>query len=51
MIVLGLSFYYHDSAAAIVKDGVLVAAADHGYCDGASHHRQDVRPSRARTPR
>jgi carbamoyltransferase len=28
MIVLGLSFYYHDSAAAIVKDGVLVAAAE-----------------------
>ncbi len=25
--VLGLSFYYHDSAAALVKDGVLVAAA------------------------
>lgn len=28
MIVLGLSFYYHDSAAALVKDGVLVAAAE-----------------------
>ncbi|MEL6713811.1 MAG: carbamoyltransferase [Planctomycetota bacterium] len=27
MIVLGLSFYYHDSSAALVKDGVLVAAA------------------------
>lgn len=25
--VLGLSFYYHDSAAALVKDGVLVAAS------------------------
>ncbi|MEO0651676.1 MAG: carbamoyltransferase [Planctomycetota bacterium] len=28
MNVLGLSFYYHDSAAALVKDGVLVAAAE-----------------------
>ena len=27
MNILGLSFYYHDSAAALVKDGVLVAAA------------------------
>jgi carbamoyltransferase len=26
--ILGLSFYYHDSAAALVKDGVLVAAAE-----------------------
>src|SRR5438034_6168946 len=28
MNVLGLSFYYHDSAAALVQDGVLVAAAE-----------------------
>ncbi|MBL8862871.1 MAG: carbamoyltransferase [Planctomycetes bacterium] len=28
MIVLGLSFYYHDSSAALVRDGVLVAAAE-----------------------
>ncbi len=28
MNVLGLSFYYHDSAAALVKNGVLVAAAE-----------------------
>jgi carbamoyltransferase len=27
MIILGISCYYHDSAAAIVKDGVLLAAA------------------------
>lgn len=27
MNVLGLSFYYHDSSAALVKDGVLVAAS------------------------
>lgn len=27
MNVLGLSFHYHDSAAALIKDGVLVAAA------------------------
>ena len=26
MNILGLSFYYHDSAAALVKDGVLTAA-------------------------
>ena len=28
MNVLGLSFYYHDSSAALVKDGVLVAASE-----------------------
>jgi carbamoyltransferase len=28
VIVLGLSFHYHDSAAALVRDGVLVAAAE-----------------------
>jgi carbamoyltransferase len=28
MNILGLSFYYHDSAAALVKDGVLAAAAE-----------------------
>ena len=27
MIVLGISAYYHDSAAALVKDGVILAAA------------------------
>lgn len=27
MYILGLSFYYHDSAAALIKDGELVAAA------------------------
>ena len=27
MIVLGISAFYHDSAAVIVRDGVLVAAA------------------------
>ena len=27
MIVLGISAYYHDSAAALVRDGVIVAAA------------------------
>jgi carbamoyltransferase len=27
MVVLGLSFFYHDSAAALVRDGVVVAAA------------------------
>ncbi|MBU0755955.1 MAG: hypothetical protein KJ645_12500, partial [Planctomycetes bacterium] len=28
MYILGLSFYYHDSAAALVKDGRLVSAAE-----------------------
>ncbi len=28
MYILGLSFYYHDSAAALVQDGVLIAAAE-----------------------
>ncbi len=28
MYILGLSFYYHDSAAALVHDGVVVAAAE-----------------------
>ena len=28
MYILGISCYYHDSAAAIIKDGVLIAAAD-----------------------
>ena len=28
MNILGLSFYYHDSAAALVQDGKLVAAAE-----------------------
>ncbi len=28
MLILGLSFYYHDSSAALVRDGVLVAAAE-----------------------
>jgi len=28
MNVLGLSFYYHDSSAALVKDGLLVAAVE-----------------------
>ena len=29
------------SASPFLRRRVLVAAADHGYCDGASHHRQD----------
>jgi len=28
MFILGISCYYHDSAAALLKDGVLIAAAD-----------------------
>jgi carbamoyltransferase len=28
MNILGLSFYYHDSSAALVQDGVLIAAAE-----------------------
>ena len=28
MYILGVSCYYHDAAAALLRDGVLVAAAD-----------------------
>ena len=28
MYILGLSFYYHDSAAALIHDGVVVAAGE-----------------------
>ena len=28
MYVLGLSFFYHDGSAALVKDGVVIAAAE-----------------------
>ncbi len=27
MLILGISCYYHDAAAALVRDGVIVAAA------------------------
>jgi len=33
--------YAQLSASPFLRRRVLVAAADHGYCDGASHHRQD----------
>ena len=33
--------YTQLSASPFLRRRVLVAAADHGYCDGASHHRQD----------
>jgi len=28
MYILGISCYYHDSSAALIKDGVIVAAAE-----------------------
>ena len=28
MYILGISCYYHDSAAALLEDGILVAAAE-----------------------
>ncbi|HEX9869474.1 MAG TPA: carbamoyltransferase N-terminal domain-containing protein, partial [Candidatus Tectomicrobia bacterium] len=28
MYILGISCYYHDAAAALIKDGMLVAAAE-----------------------
>jgi carbamoyltransferase len=28
MYILGISCYYHDSAAALIRDGVIVAAAE-----------------------
>ena len=30
MNILGISAYYHDSAAALVQDGAIVAAAQEG---------------------
>jgi carbamoyltransferase len=46
--ILGLSAYYHDSAAAVVKDGIIVAAAqeerftrikhDHAFPKNAAHY-------------
>ena len=40
MIILGLSAFYHDSAAAIVRDGVIVAAAQE---ERFSRRRHDAR--------
>ena len=28
MVILGISCYYHDAAAAIIEDGLLVAASE-----------------------
>ncbi len=28
MHILGLSFYYHDAAACLIRDGAIVAAAE-----------------------
>lgn len=38
MIVLGLSAYYHDSAAALVKDGVIIAAAEEERFNRVKHY-------------
>lgn len=38
MIVLGISAYYHDSAAAIVRDGTIVAAAEEERFNRIKHY-------------
>ena len=38
MIVLGISAYFHDSAAALVKDGVIVAAAEEERFNRIKHY-------------
>jgi hypothetical protein len=35
MNILGISAFYHDSAAALVRDGEIIAAA-HSYCAASS---------------
>jgi len=57
MHVLGISCYFHDAAAALVSDGVLVAAAeeerfsrikhDFGYPELAVRQRLRVVPERS----
>ena len=37
MNILGLSAYYHDSAAALVQDGAVVAAAQEGRFSRKKH--------------
>lgn len=39
MNVLGISCYYHDSAAALVKDGVVVAAIEEERCTRRKHDK------------
>ncbi|MBQ4367102.1 MAG: carbamoyltransferase, partial [Muribaculaceae bacterium] len=38
MIVLGISAYYHDSAAALIKDGVVIAAAEEERFNRIKHY-------------
>ncbi len=38
MIILGISAYYHDSAAALVKDGVVIAAAEEERFNRIKHY-------------
>lgn len=45
MFVLGLSFYYHDSAAALIHDGVVVAAGEEERFSRVKHDNRF--PSRA----
>ena len=32
MLILGISCYFHDAAAALIEDGVLIAAAEEERC-------------------
>ena len=38
MVVLGISAYYHDSAAALIKDGVVIAAAEEERFNRIKHY-------------
>ncbi len=38
MVILGLSFHFHDSAAALIRDGVLVAAAEEERFNRRKHY-------------
>jgi len=63
MTILGISAFYHDSAAAIVKDGEIIAAAQEdgypektrpripGQCDPVVPGICGLRPGRARRRR
>lgn len=39
MFILGISAYYHDSAAALVKDGVVIAAAAEERFNRKKHYK------------
>ena len=44
MNILGISCYYHDAAAALLRDGVLVAAGRDRHASIVSHFRSTPLP-------